>query len=639
VSASAITRRVRRRWVLCGVGLLTAVLVVLAVGLWLGRTVAPPKPNLFLLPPITSSPFLNTKEGVDYVGSTVCVSCHQDSHASFCKTGMGRSLAKVDPASEPPDGAFEHPLSKRRYQVSRKDGQLWHRELLGGGAADGPEEVLLAEYPVPYVVGSGRHARTYLVEAEGFLVESPVTWYASRQAWDLSPGYDRANQPGFTRAIGESCLFCHAGHAEAVEGSIHRMRITEATIGCERCHGPGALHVERQRDGLLGQARGRHPEGEPAGTIDLTIVNPAHLSRDLAEAVCQQCHLNSDATATVRGRNLSDFRPGLRLQDFREVYVFQDKDSSMTVVGHVQQMHLSRCYQATNTFSCLTCHDPHGEPAPQDRTAHYKSVCLTCHSLESCTVSSARRKTESPENDCVHCHMPRSATDIPHLAFTHHRVGIHNRPPPGNEAGPAPEVGEPAGDAPELQPCLPLPALSEVDRKLALGQAYRTLSIHGKPSVHTPVYERRALDLLAAVRDAGLQDPDLEGALAQLRFDSGVGDPLIHAERALAFPNLSGQSRCDALFVKALMVAEDGKHAEAIGLLRELTHVRREVFDWLYLSNNLHAVGDDRGRLEALAAAIRINPRQWDVHRFLAKHYRELGDAERAAWHERRAVP
>ena len=43
-------------------------------------------------------------------------------------------------------------------------------------------------------------------------------------------------------------------------------------------------------------------------------------------------------------------------------------------------------------------------------------------------------------------------------------------------------------------------------------------------------------------------------------------------------------------------------------------------------------------RREALLQAIRINPRQVDVHRFLADYYRREGDAARAEWHAQRAV-
>src|SRR5205814_1563527 len=187
------------------------------------KSAAPADTDPFPLPPLSSSPFLNTGPDARYVGSQVCRSCHDRPHASFRHTGMGRSMAVVDLSREPRDTTFDHPPSKRRYQVRRKDGQMWHRELL---LSDGPEEVLLAEYPMKYVVGSGRHSLTYLVEAEGFLVESPVTWYASRNAWAMSPGYNDARQPGFQRATGENCLFCHAGQSEAVDQSWHRITVT-----------------------------------------------------------------------------------------------------------------------------------------------------------------------------------------------------------------------------------------------------------------------------------------------------------------------------------------------------------------------------------------------------------------------------
>jgi predicted Zn-dependent protease len=117
------------------------------------------------------------------------------------------------------------------------------------------------------------------------------------------------------------------------------------------------------------------------------------------------------------------------------------------------------------------------------------------------------------------------------------------------------------------------------------------------------------------------------------------GDPFAHAERALAFPGLAGQSRCDALFVKAQILAERGKHANAVAALREVTQLRRNRLDWLYLANFLRVLDDQTAAHEALEMAVRINPRQWDAHRYLAEHYRQQGDGERAAWHERRAVP
>jgi hypothetical protein len=166
----------------------------------------------------------------------VCQKCHSSHAESYHLTGMGRSMSAVDLEQAPPDGAFDHVPSQRRYQVVRQEGKLWHREL---ALAPGTEEIVLSEYPVTWVVGSGRHSLTYIAEADGFLVESPITWYAATKAWGMSPGYDRPDHLGFERAIGEGCLDCHAGRAVAVERSLHRMQIYEDAIGCERCHGPG----------------------------------------------------------------------------------------------------------------------------------------------------------------------------------------------------------------------------------------------------------------------------------------------------------------------------------------------------------------------------------------------------------------
>src|SRR5439155_13775416 len=246
----------------------------------------------FPLPPLSSSPFLNTEAEARYVGSESCRGCHSGRDGSFRRTGMGRSMAEIDLEREPPDAAFDHVPSKRRYQVARKDGRMWHRELL---LTAEPDEVVLSEHPVKYVVGSGRHSLTYLVEVDGFLVESPVTWYRSRNkggpGWGMSPGYDVPQQEGFQRAVSEHCLICHAGQAAALGGTAHKMRVSEAAIGCERCHGPGSPHIARHQ----GRQREAGAAETTADQADYTIVNPGRLSRNLAEAVCQQCQLRPPA--------------------------------------------------------------------------------------------------------------------------------------------------------------------------------------------------------------------------------------------------------------------------------------------------------------------------------------------------------
>ncbi|HMF14487.1 MAG TPA: cytochrome c3 family protein, partial [Gemmataceae bacterium] len=568
----------------------------------------------FPVPTLSASPFLNTKADAQYVGSAACRSCHAGEDASFRRTGMGRSLAEADPAREPPDATVDHSLSKCRYQVVRKDGRLWHRELLLDGQ---PDEVTLAEYPLKYAIGSGRHARSYVAEVDGFLVESPLTWYASRQRWSLSPGYDRPAHVGFGRGIEAVCLFCHAGQAEAVGGSAHRFQIREAALGCERCHGPGSVHVARHA--------AKDPAEKPADRIDYTIVNPAHLPRTLADAVCQQCHLLGRASPEARGRKQTDFRPGLPLQEFRHDYSLATQGTSLAVVGHVEQLQQSRCYQRSETLSCITCHNPHDEPRAQKRVAYYRAACLECHLPERCKVDAQRRQKESPDNDCTQCHMPRAATDVPHVAFTNHRIGVHQQPfaPQAETTG--------SGD---LRPILDLSGLSAVDRQRSLGLAYAEWAVQQKDAAQVAAYRARAAELLAGVRAAGLSDPAVDVMLVRLGFDTELVRPYIDG---LGSPELTPQDRCAALSLYAEACAKQQRFAEAVPALRQLVRLRRVSDDWQLLAYCERSLGNIPQSVEALTTAATIDPRLERAHALLAPYHRQRGDLQRADWHQRRA--
>lgn len=588
------------------------------------ETESSPQADTFPLPPLSASPFRNTGADAKYVGSEACRACHQDEHESFSHTGMGRSMATVDLVREPPDGQFDHLPSQRRYEVRREGGRMWHRELL---LNSGSEDVVVSEFPVKYVTGSGRHSLTYLVETDGFLVESPITWYASRQSWGMSPGYDRPAHSGFQREVGEGCLICHAGRSEAIDLSLHRMRIIEDTIGCERCHGPGSLHVKRHSEESKSQVASDEK-------IDYTIVNPAHLSRKLAEAVCQQCHLRTSATVISRGRKASDFRPGLPLQDFRQDYSLSIADKPMTVVGHVEQMHISRCYQKSDRFTCMTCHSPHGEPPPEQRVAHYKAVCLQCHQESHCKVDQQVLAAQSADNNCVHCHMPTGNTDIPHLAFTHHRVGIHK------PASASADDNKKENTAPgELKPFLDFSRLGEIDQKRSLGLAYYDLALHTEDPKLVVQYRQRALDLLMEVHAAGLREGPMSAAIASLRFDLHLGDIVSFANDALSDGELAGMDRSNALFLIADTLYREGRYLETLEVLKPLNESRRHSVHWLLKAQCEEALGRTDEMVQSLDAALRINPRIGEAHRFLADYYRKKGNSSRADWHQRLASP
>ena len=578
--------------------------------------------------PWPESPFLNTRDGT-YVGSDKCLQCHQAEHRGYRQTGMGRSLAKLDPAKEPPDAVVDHPPSARRYEVVRHDGKMFHRELLlsrGGNAAPQPagdtNAVLLGEYPISHVIGSGRHSRSYLLEVDDFLVESPLTWYESRQAWGMSPGYDVAYQQGFQRPVDQGCLYCHVGRSRALAGTSHRMEIQEEWISCERCHGPGSLHVARHQDD--GKSR-----QETADGIDRTIVNPVHLSRDLSVDVCAQCHLRAAASISVRGRELAQYRPGLPIDAFRTDFRLDVPASQMTVVGHVEQLRLSRCFQASE-MTCITCHNPHDMPRGTERAAYYRAKCLSCHQPQQCGVDPAVRARDSADNNCVVCHMPSSPTDIPHLAFTHHRIGIHE---PKSAAATEPPGQSTAADLVALSdPSWQTPA----DRARSLGGAYLEYSKREEGIRFQEQYQQRAYLLLVEAWNAGLREPELAAHLAHVATVLGKQGAEEYARFVLEDPETPGRIRVNGLLALAHWHSRHRRYDQAIAAVREVTGLRRVAGDWALIGQFELLRGRQAEAVAALEKSVEIDPMQIDVRRDLIAHYGREGNIERARWHEER---
>ena len=203
------------RWTpsLIGAGLLIVAAVAVAIWQWPRDDTPDSLPALANSPPIppySETRFLNSNADVKYVGVSVCAECHKDNHASYLHTMHSRALAVLDPATEPPDGGFEHTASGRTYRAYREGGKLRHEEILKD--ADG-KVIARVDVPIKYLIGSGSFGRTYLFEADGYLHESPMTWYKSAKKWGMSPGYDLPVHWSFERPIKIGCLNCHAGRA------------------------------------------------------------------------------------------------------------------------------------------------------------------------------------------------------------------------------------------------------------------------------------------------------------------------------------------------------------------------------------------------------------------------------------------
>lgn len=549
-----------------GAGIVGAVLVV-----W----ILPRQQLVAELPPITASPFLNTRPGVAYVGMKRCQSCHAEAHTSYLQTAHSQALALVDLDSEPPDGEFDDPRTFRHYRIYREEGKLRHEESTRTGAG---KKLVLADYPVKYVIGSGRFSRSYLVEQDGFLFESPATWYAARPGWNLSPGYENANS-GFQRPVELRCLTCHAGHVDPVERSPHKVEFHAQAIDCERCHGPGELHVSRRESAdrkNLAMLQQR----------DETIVNPAYLDRQRREDICAQCHFHGAATIELRGRNLQDFRPGQLLAEYVVHFGKQGASLRMEVVGHGEQMRASRCYQASDTLTCTTCHDPHAKPAAGEAANYYREKCLSCHAVGSCGQPIETRRKSDPADNCIACHMPRGPTEIPHFAFTHHRIGIHEADEP------APHDSEPA----ELIPISEGFALTAADQARNLGLAYMQFLDGPGQAEHATIYNKRTFEYLLRSDVLQLRDSQTDAALARLYLGDSPKLTLKYAHALAKSEQMLPDDWATACFTLGATYYQLDQPAEALPWLEKAVKVRPTADIWIMVS-------DCRAHLQALPQA------------------------------------
>jgi len=360
--------------------------------------------------------YRNVRPEVKYVGDEACAACHVSESSSYHHHPMAHSMSLVSQAVpvERYDAAAGNPFAKAGFDfaIERRDEQVFHkvsRRDVGG------KEALSLARAARYAVGSGSHGRAYLTELDQHIFQTPINWFTQGRRWDLAPNVGDTQRSHFFRGVDALCIYCHANQAEPVADSLNRYRAplpARLAIGCERCHGPGQLHVQR------------HNQAEAAEGPDDTIVNPASLEPALRESICQQCHLQGEFRVLHRGRQLYDFRPGLPLHLFWSVFLRTSRnDQEREAVSHVEQLFASKCFRASEgKLGCISCHDPHDYPAPEKKAAVYRQACLKCHRETACPVPMPERQAQK-QNDCAACHMPRlRTTDVAHTATSDHRI-------------------------------------------------------------------------------------------------------------------------------------------------------------------------------------------------------------------------
>jgi len=590
---------------------------LIGVGLaWIGLTgcnaTAPPAP--------VSAPATDTAVAVQvvrpptprsgYVGSQVCAECHQEIATAFRSHSMARSLGEigqVTPIEHDEDRAEFSPPGDRTYQVERTPDGVFHHEIRRNAAG----EVLYDQrVPVQYAVGSGVRGRSYLTNRDGLLFMSSIGWYSEGHRWDLSPGYRPDSHQRFDRQVSDGCLACHAGRMNVVAGEPNRYHpqqpFLEESIGCERCHGPGADHVQHYRD------RREGPD---------SIVNPAKLDLVRQDAVCNQCHLQGTRRLTRYGRSEFDFRPGDRLTDLWVVNLGQEKSGrqeDFAAVTQAEQMRESTCFRESRQLVCTTCHDPHRGIPASERASFYESRCASCHhdGATTCSASPADRRSQS----CIDCHMPRMATsNVPHTSQSDHRIPRT----PGSQ--PSKRASDPVVLYQEDAEALP-----EWETQRATGLILADLAERQS----NYLLARRALQLLTPLESALVGDVPLLQALggasrqvedypkAVRYWEAGLNidprNPQLLESLGLYYHYQGDFTRAKQYYQRLLAV--NGWRAEYFG---RYSHVLGKLGEW-------------DAAIVAGKRCVELNPQLTHVHEWLAEAYERTGQPGLAA--EQRAL-
>jgi len=456
---------------------------------------------LSLAPRLAAQGYPNTRPGVAYVGSRACAACHAKIYQDYSKTAMGRSMQFASSSLERESAAFKATVFSeklnRHYDVYRQGSDLFQAdyELDASG-----HEVFRTTQKLEYVIGSGVNGFTYVVRRNDYLFEAPLSYYARKKAWDLSPGYESADH-GFSRPIAAACIVCHSGQPQPVrdrDGLFLNPPFRELAIGCENCHGPGAVHIAENTSGHTSE--NAH-----------AIVNPAKLPARLAEDICMNCHQGGDTRVLVPGKFYSDFRPGTPLREtlgILRVPPKPDDPRETDLLEHHFSMQLSKCFRASNgRLSCLTCHQIHSVPQAGEAAAYYRSRCLRCHSDASCRLPKPKRLERG--DDCTGCHMPKRSVElISHSALTNHRIVA--RP------------GESLPDEAFHQTTVDLPDLVWLNRPHDPGHGplplIMLLQAYGELMVRYPAYAPRYFAVLDNLNKSATDQPLVRAALGQKAF-------------------------------------------------------------------------------------------------------------------------
>jgi hypothetical protein len=325
----------------------------------------------------------------EYAGSDACADCHELKCEMQKPSAMAHAAAHAG-ESEPlrTHDHLNSQIGRYAYQIVTKDRRSTLTVSDGGSA-------LVAD--LLWALGSAHMGQTFLYQQNEKFYESHLSYFASTQDLDVTPGQRSSIPATLQEAAGrvipeEEARRCFACHTTA-SATQNRFTPGDAVPGvtCEACHGPGAKHIA---------AAQAYTERKGSGLI----FNPAQLARVDSVDFCGACH-----------RTWQDVVSG----NLIGVGIFNVRFSPYRLEN-------SRCWASGDTrVTCVACHDPH-KLLVHD-AASYDANCLACHRAS----RSEKKDSNHPgdacpvgKKDCVGCHMPKVNPPGLHSSFTDHWIRV-----------------------------------------------------------------------------------------------------------------------------------------------------------------------------------------------------------------------
>ena len=320
---------------------------------------------------------LGQEKTAQFTGSESCKPCHTEFYRGWKETRMANVVRdpKTHPEAVLGDFSAANPLLTFGLdQVAFVYGSRWKQRYFAKRGDD--------YYPLP---------AQWDVEKRRWLpyhVEAGTDWWV--------PFYGPGN---FDRPTGPTCDGCHS-----VDYNIQTKQVKEWNVGCEKCHGPGSLHVA-------------HPTKQ-------NIVNPERLDYVRGNDTCIQCHSQGQPLNNPIAGQYYDwpvgFQPGMRLADFWKLEELKPGTTSFyqfaDETAHKNRMQGNDFVQSDmyhRQLRCFDCHEVHSNQNPSNLSDKGNALCLGCHTssnpagLRGTVAEHTHHAEGSAGSECVACHMPK----------------------------------------------------------------------------------------------------------------------------------------------------------------------------------------------------------------------------------------